>query len=179
MAYERKYKITKSTPDIYNFYTTKFKDPLDYKLFCTLFYELNKSISNLIITKSFEYRLPFRLGHLRILKRKLRLKVKDGKIDINKNMVDWEATFDYWEEKYGTREKKVLKTIKDKKRIYQLNEHTDGDIMSWYWDKDLCNIPNNTVYKFKPVKGGLMTDCYVGRLGLGEWIKLGKYDYYY
>lgn len=179
MAYERDYKITKSTPDLYKFYKNKVKEPLDNKKFLNVLYDLNKTISNLVITKSFEYRLPFRLGHLRIIKKKLRLKIKDGKIDTNSNMVDWEATFDYWEEKYGTRDKKILKTIKDKKRIYQLNEHSNGDIMSWYWNKKLCNVPNHTVYKFKPVKGGLMDDKYVGRLGLGEWIKLDNYDYYY
>lgn len=179
MAYERDYKVTKSTPDLYKFYAAKSKEPLEYSRFCELYYDLNQSICNLIITKAFEYRLPYRLGHLRIIKKKLKLKVKDGKIDVNKNMVDWEATFEYWEEKYGTRDRKILKTIKDKKRIYQLNEHSNGDIMSWYWDKDLCNIPNNTVYKFKPVKGGFLHDSYIGRLGLGEWIKLGKYDYYY
>jgi len=179
MAYERKYKITKSTRDLYNYYKDKCKEPFEESLFKELLYELNKEISNLIITQAFEYRLPFRLGYIRIRKKKLKLKVKDGRIDTNRNMVDWKATFDYWEDKYGTRDKKQLKQIPDKKRIYQLNEHTDGDIMEWFWDKRLSNVKNNTVYKFKPVKGGYKYDKYIGRLGLGEWIKTGNYDYYY
>lgn len=178
MAYERDYKITKTIHDLYKFYKEITKDPLSERLFKDIVYDINKEVSDLVISRSFEYRLPYRLGYLRIKKRKLRLKIKNGRIDVNKNMVDWKSTFDYWQDKYGTRDRKVLRDIKDKKRIYQLNEHTNGDIMKWFWDKHLCNVPNSSVYKFKPVKGGY-NEKYIGRLGLGEKIKEGYTDYYY
>lgn len=179
MAYEREYKVTKSTNDLYKFYKDRSNDPLSESDFKNIYYELNKNISDLIITKAFEYRLPHRLGYLRIKKRKLRIKIKDGKIVVNKNMIDWKETLDYWEDTYGTRDKMELKNIPNKKRIYQLNEHTDGDIMSWFWNSSFSPVHNVTVYKFKPVKGGIVDDYYYGRLGLTELIKTGNYDYYY
>lgn len=182
MAYEREVKITKATNDLYKFYKEKYgKNALDEKLYKTLLYELNKNISDLIIRNSFEYRIPFKLGHLRIKKNKLKLKIIDGKIDPLKNLPDWSATWDYWHEIYPDKSHKEIKKIIGKKRVYQLNKHTDGDIMRWYWDKRSANVVNQTYYKFRPVKGGIFEDNYIGRLGLAKWIKSGEMnnDYFY
>ena len=56
--------------------------------------------------------------------------------------------------------------------IYNMNEHTDGYIMGWCWDKNTCNIRNQTVYYFKPTKGN--------KLALASWIKSDEKenDYY-
>lgn len=183
MAYERKVKITKATNDIYKFYKEKFgKDALGEKKFKQIYYDLNKEISNLIITRSLEYSLPFRMGHLRIKKKKLRLKLTDdGRIDINRNITDWGATWDYWNELYPGKTRKEIKQIPGKKVLFQMNYHTDGDIMAWEWDKRSSRAKNKTYYKFRPVKGGNMDGYYVGRLGLGEWIKSDERtnDYFY
>lgn len=182
MAYERDIKITKATNDIYKFYKSKYKDKaLDERLFKDIYYELNKEISNLIITQSFEYRIPFRMGHLRIKKNKLKLRIKDGNVDVAKNLVNWEATWDYWHSIYPDKTHKEIKKIKGKKRIYQMNNHTDGDIMRWFWDRKSSNVKNQNKYKFKPVKGGIFEDRYIGRLGLAKWIKSEEKDndYFY
>jgi hypothetical protein len=182
MAYERDIKITKGINDIYKFYKDKFKeDAIDEKIFKSIFYTLNKEISNLIITRSFEYRLPYRMGYLRIKKRKLNLKIKDGKIETSRNLVDWVATWEYWHSIYPDKIHKEIKKIKGKKRIYQLNNHTNGDIMGWYWDKKISNVKNQSVYKFRSVKGGVFDDKYIGRLGLAKWIKSDEInnEYFY
>lgn len=182
MAYERKYKVTKSTVDLYKFYKNKLgEEAIKEDLFKKIYYDLNKSISNLIIKESLEYKLPYRLGYLRIKKTKLKLKLREGHIDLNKNLIDWDSTWKYWLDKYPGLTRKDIKKIPNKKCIFHMNEHTDGDIMSWFWDKYYSNAKNNTVYKFQPVKGGIIEKYYLGRLGLGAWIKSEEKtnDYYY
>ena len=182
-AYERKYKVTKTIKDIFKAYKEeKIVSPVDVKTFKEILYDINKVVSGLVIKESFEYKIPYRLGFIRIKKTKMRLALKDGKIDVTRNMVDWKATLDFWEEKYNTRDRKVLKEIPDKKRIFQTNEQTNGEIMRWYWDKSFTTIINKSVYLFKPVKGGTDSEGRLaGRLGLRDWINSDdkKNDYYF
>ena len=107
--------------------------------------------------------MPGRLGFIYIKKSPLKIRVVDGKLDTTKMIVDWGATWKYWREKYGDKTKEEIKQIKDKKVIYFTNEHTDGNVMKWYWDRTMCNIPNRTIYRFKPVKAN--------RLNLANWIR--------
>jgi len=182
MAYERKYKVTKGINDIYRAYKKeKIVPDLDASTFKKVLYEINQTIMDLIIRESLEYRIPYRLGFLRIKKNKMKLKLKDGRIDVTRNMIDWKATLDYWEEVYGTRDRKVLKTIPNKKTIFQTNEHTDGDSMRLYWDKSFTIVKNKSIYLFAPVKGGVVDGKYHGRHGLRDWIYSNekKNDYYY
>jgi hypothetical protein len=185
MAYERKYKVTKTISDIVRAYKKEMKSSdskIDDKTIKGILYELNKTISDLIIRESFEYKIPYKLGFLRIKKSDLNLKLKDGRIDVSRNIIDWKATLDYWEEKYGTRNRKELKKIPNKKRIFQTNESTNGEIMRWFWDKSFMSVKNRTVYFFDPVKGGTDSEGkLVGRHGLRDWIYSNekKNDYYY
>lgn len=170
--YVRKVKVSRGLKDAYMFYKNKFpKKHIDKKKYtdiCSLF---NKKLSDKIIRESLEARLYFRLGFLRIRANKLKVKMKDGKIDTNRNPIDWPKTLDMWERVYGTRDKSVLKGIDNKKLVYHVNENTNGFIMMWYWDKRNSNIINNRVYKFSPVKGGVSDDgYYYGRRGLAKWI---------
>ena len=181
MAYERKYKVTSSLQGAYSLYEEKY-EKIDKKLYFDIVYDILKTISHMIITESFEYRIPEKLGYLRIRKKKPKLKIKNGKIDINKNIIDWKATWEYWDSYYPNKTRSEIRNIKDKPGvIFQINKHTNGEVMSWFWDKNTCNAKNNSVYSFSPVKGGLFEGMYRGRLGLGAWIKSSdkKNDYYY
>ena len=107
--------------------------------------------------------MPFRLGTLSIKKNKLRLHVKDGKLEKNKLIIDWEKCWDYWHNEYPGKSRKEINAIKEKVVIYNINEHTNGYIMRWKWDKSTCNVHNQTVYSFRPTKRN--------RLALAAWIK--------
>lgn len=182
MAYERRIKITHSIADAYKFYRNIYKGKLTKKQYTQVAYEINRKISTLIIKESFEYKIPHGLGFLRIKKRKLRFKLNDkGKIDINKNIIDWKATWDYWEREYPGLTRKQIKDIPGKKVFFQTNEHTDGEVMSWYWDKRTSKIKNIILYSFRTVKGGSEEDTFTGRLGLRDWINARerKNEYYY
>ena len=180
MAYERRIRVTDTLKDVYLFYKDKLDNPLDEKDFKVIAYSLNKTISDMIIKKSFEFRIPFGLGFLRIKKTKLKFIIRNGKIDINKNIIDWGATWEYWEQKYMGKTRKEIRGIPNKKVIFQTNDHTDGEVMRWYWDRKISNVKNILVYSFKPVKGGSFNGFLTGRLGLGKWIKSDEKenDYY-
>lgn len=179
MAYERKVKVSASLQDAYKMYKENggklFKK--DYIAIC---YDITMNLSDMIIRNSLEYKLPYKLGFLRVRKQQVKLKIRDGRIDINKNIIDWKATWDTWYEMYPNKTNKEIKAIKDKGVIFQTNNHTDGQVMKWYWNKAFCNVKNNTVYGFKPVKGGEFNNLYRGRLGLAKWIKSDdrKNDWY-
>lgn len=170
MAYERKVKVTASLQDAYKTYRTTNKK-LRKREYLDVCYDITEVISDMIIRESLEFKLPYRTGHLRIKRIPQKLKLKDGRIDVNKNVIDWTATWDAWYEMYPNKTNKEIRVLKDKWVIFQTNDHTDGQIMRWYWDKRFCAIKNSSIYRFKPVKGGEFNGNYRGRLGLAKWIK--------
>jgi hypothetical protein len=175
MSYERKYKITGGISDIYKMYKKESilngSQIIDKKTFTKICYEFNKRISNKIITESFEFKIPFGLGYVRIKETKPKLRVKNGKLQTHKMCPNWNETKKLWNRLYPDKTWDEIRSIPNKKIIIHTNEHTDGSVMRWYWDKRLSNFRNQTCYKFKPVKGQVLEDMYIGRLGLGSWIK--------
>ena len=59
-------------------------------------------------------------------------------------MVDWEATWKYWNEIYAGMTNKEIRNIKGKIPIYQTNEHSNGYIMRWLWNKNGTYFQNKT-----------------------------------
>lgn len=181
MAYERRIKVTHGINDCYKYYRENYPSPLDPKTYKQIAYDINKEISNLIIKESFEYRIPYGLGFLRIKKKKLVFKLYEGKIDVNKNIIDWKTTWEYWVQKFPGKTRMEIKKLPGKKVFFQTNDHTNGEIMRWYWDKRIAKVKNILLYSFKPVKGGISENIYTGRLGLSRWInsREKQNEYYY
>ena len=166
IPFKHKIKISRTLEDCYNFYKNKciennkpYISKLDYKL---ITYKFNYYLSEAIIKESFEYRMPHRLGFLKIKKAKQKFKIKDGKLKPNKKIINWGDTIKLWKEMYPGKTKDEIKLIKGKPLILYTNEHTDGEIMRWFWDKTLTTVKNKTVYVFRAVKAN--------RLNLKDWI---------
>jgi hypothetical protein len=173
--YSHRINITSGLWDAYKCFKEKYKlvyPNINRKKYVKLCHAINKGISEKIIKESFEFRIPYRLGTLSIRKSKLKINIKDGKLEKNKMIVDWKRTWDYWNQEYPDKTRQEINDIKGKIVIYNMNEHTDGYIMGWCWDKSTCVIRNQTVYYFKPTKGN--------RLALANWIKSDdkENDYY-
>ena len=170
--YKRDFKVTGGLWDAYKFYKLKYpKSVIDRSTYVSICQLFNKRISDKIIRESTEYRLPFKLGFLRIKSFKAAIKIKNNKIVSTRNYVNWAKTLELWERLYNTRDRSILRTIPDKKLVYHLNEHTNGYSMKWLWDRRGCNIINNRTYIFTPVKGGITKEGYhYGRKGLAAWI---------
>jgi hypothetical protein len=173
--YKHRIPITSGLWDAYKDFRKKYKliyPDTDRKQYVDICHLINIGLSDKIIKESFEFKMPFRLGSISIKKNKSVLHVKDGKLEKNKLIIDWEKSWELWHNEYPGKERKEINAIKDKIVIYNMNDHTNGYIMRWKWDKSTCNIPNQTVYQFRPTKRN--------RLTLAAWIKSDEKenDYY-
>ena len=106
-----------------DFYNVGYKK---YRKICESF---NKKLIDQILLNAKEFKMPNRLGSLRILKKEMNYSV--GK---NKLKIDWKET------------------NKNKKVIYHLNDHTDGFNYRWFWSKKNAIIKNKTVYSFQATR---------------------------
>ena len=185
--YERDVCITHTMEHAYNKYLEKHhvkytKRKYSKADFIKFMFRVNTLLATKIITESFELKIPRGLGILCIRKSEFKIPIdKDGKLKKHKLLIDWDATWDYWYTQYGTTNRKEIAKIPDKQLVYNYNQHTDGYIMKWKWEKSIAPIKNKSVYTFKPTKGGVLDEeVYYGRLGLGKWIKnpIRDNDYY-
>lgn len=97
----------------------------EYRDITTLFL---KHLHNQIVYKSMTVTLPFRLGKLSVIKRKPVYK------SIQNMAVDWETS-----KELG-------------KRVRLFNDHSNGNIYRFWWDRRMCCIEHKTKYKFSPVR---------------------------
>jgi len=173
--YKHKRSITSGLWDAYKDFRKRYKlvyPEIERKQYVQICHMINETLSDKIIKESLEVKLPFRLGTLSIKKNKTRISVKDGKLEKNKLIIDWEKSWEYWHNEYPGKSRKEINAIKDKVVIYNMNDHTNGYVMRWSWDKSTCNLHNQTVYQFRPTKRN--------RLALAAWIKSEEKenDYY-
>ena len=171
--YKRKIVLTGTLRDAYRFYKKLHPDSkIGRAAYVNICCEFNKRLSHSIITKSIDFRGFYRLGFFGIRCYKRDLVLKDNKSNRQKNPIDWNKTMALWNKEYPGKTIEELRLIPDKRFVYFLNEHTNGYVFGWKWDRTVCNIPNQTAYMFKPVKGGVTPDgFYYGRKGLSAWVK--------
>jgi hypothetical protein len=149
-----KYRTDLTNRKQYTKYTKEYSNPIDkitwnnlwsdfwngYKEECT-----NKDIRgvfDMIIFDNLEYFLPYKMGSLSIVKKKIPLRLKeDGTLDTKWLVIDWDSTIHLWKENSNAKEKRTL--------IYYTNTHTGGYRMSWKWRKRgrNCIFRNKTYYK--------------------------------
>jgi len=168
MAYERDIEITHVLSDCYKVYKRicieKGIKPVTLRQYKETCYSFNSKLSDSIIKQSFEYKIPFRIGILRIRKNKQKFRIVDGKLKPKKSMIDWYQTrYVLWKRLYPGKTLSELKQIKNKPLVMFTNEHSNGEVMKWYWDKRYNKITNCRFYLFRPVKQN--------RLNLGKHIK--------
>ncbi len=96
---------------------------IDYKLYRSICEAYNKNIVEDILLNAGEIMLPYRLGSIRIQKKKMKLEKESMKID-------WQAS-----RAVG-------------RRVYHLNDHRDNYRYKWYWKKSNAIVKNKTAYSF-------------------------------
>jgi hypothetical protein len=125
---------------MYKVYRDSVKNPVTEAQYRKIVNRFNSEVTTLILEKSFEFRLPCRLGYLRIKKCKSSLKLDaDGKLKTTALKVDWHKTEQLWKDNPEAAELKKV--------IYHVNRHTDGNYFKWYWDKSASSCVNIMVYK--------------------------------
>ncbi|KKP52081.1 MAG: hypothetical protein UR43_C0015G0017 [candidate division TM6 bacterium GW2011_GWF2_33_332] len=141
-------------PEIYKFFKKKFtRDErnssafLDYKKFSAILKDSNKKLSSLIIDEAIEFKMPLRLGFVRIKKYKKSPHINDdGTVDKKGLSIDWPSSKSLWNREYPGKTKEELKEIRKKPLVYFLNEHTDGYGFMLYWSKKGSNAVNRSLY---------------------------------
>ena len=142
-------------------------EKVDYKTYSAVIKEFNNRLADALIVDALEFRMPYRLGKLRIKKYKQKIKIKEnGEIDKKNMPVDWKKTNDLWKKQYPDKTAEEIKKIRGKQRIFHLNEHTSGYRCFLFWDRISCNVPNNRVYSVvftfynrRKLASMLQTDC--------------------
>lgn len=138
-----KYNTDYGIIDIYKFYKKAQKEKdlpiIELPIFRKIIKYYNIETCKGIVENSNEFRLPFRLGYLRIRKFKTRI-ISDanGKLKTGHMHPDWKATKALWLTNPKAKE--------DKKIVWHTNNHSQGYYYKWYWDKRACNITNSSVY---------------------------------
>jgi hypothetical protein len=101
-----------------------------YRKACEMF---NKRISEKILKSAEEFQLPYRLGTIRVKKKKMSFK------DKKRLKIDWQET-------------KKLGSV-----VYHMNDHTDNYRYGWKWDKSNAIVKNKKVYSFMPTRNNKRT----------------------
>ena len=114
--------------DFYNFYTDNIdNNPLysiEYSIYKQIVLEYFQYIKSQIMYNSKEFKFPYRIGSLQIVKHQ------------PKNLDSRSLRVDYGESK------------KQGKLIYHLNEHSNYYKFRYYWSKIEMLIPNRSKYQF-------------------------------
>ena len=140
--------------EIYRFFKSKFTKReiecssfVGYSKFAGIIKDFNKELSRMIIEDAVEFKMPFRLGYVRIKKFKKKYMLRaDGTIDKSNQSINWKATRELWAKEYPGKSIPELKQIRGKPLIYHLNEHTGGYGFFLYWNKKGSNAMNRSVY---------------------------------
>lgn len=137
--------------DMYNDYIKNVEPGSPYDIsyldYVDIVISYNKSIINRLYD-GFKVSLPYNLGQLQIVKKKMYFKSQLNK----RKGIDWAAT-----NKYG-------------KVIHHLNEHTDGYKYLYYWDRKISRVSNCKSYRFVPTRTLKRT--------LAKLIKTDNKDYF-
>jgi hypothetical protein len=141
-------------PELYRFFKNKFTKEereysafIDYKKFSCVIKEFNQELSRLVIDEAIEFKLPCRLGFVRIKKYKKSPHInEDGTVDKKGLSIDWPSSKKLWEREYSGRTKEELKNTHNKPLVYYLNEHTDGYGFLLYWNKKGSTATNRSLY---------------------------------
>lgn len=136
---------------MYQHYISDIEEGSPYDISYSVYVKITTSYLKKIIErlyKGFKVKLPYKLGKLQIVKKKMYFKSQ-----INKKLgIDWQAT-----NKYG-------------KVIHHLNEHSSGYKYLYFWDKRGASVHNIGKYRFIPCRDLKRT--------LAKLIKENKQDYF-
>jgi hypothetical protein len=111
------------------------------------------AVLNLILYKNFEFRFPYKLGYLVLRKIKKTPKLTpEGKFDKKSLPIDFGSSYKLWLQQYPGLSRAEINKIPNKKHVYHLNEHSDGYMFKFFWDKKGSSVKNHRIYTFKLTK---------------------------
>lgn len=143
-----RYKTSFPQREMYNSYkqNRKKKAKIIRDDFFRLIATFNREVMKLILYKNLLFKIPYGLGVMQIIKIKKTNIVLDDKGNIIENdlVINRVATWKLWD--------KDPKAKAEHKYVYHLNEHTDGYVYKFRWNKYRAAVNNITSYKFNPTR---------------------------
>jgi len=137
--------------DFYAFYTQDVDEnevyDVEYKEYSEIVNKFYKGMMNHILLEAGTIRMSFGLGDLFVSKEKIHVNAMQ-----NPRRIDWKLTNETG------------------KRVYHLNEHSDGYKYVFHWDKVKSRVKKLRLYRLQTTRSSK-------RL-LAQLIKSGEYDYY-
>lgn len=138
-------KINKTRLDYLPKNTIKSKYLVDYKKYRDIVKDLNLELRDKILKKSLDFKMPSRMGYIGIRKNKTVYKIDEsGKVKCNLSVVNWPATKEMWKNNPEAKAQKKLVKV--------LNEHSDGYVYRWYYNKFTANYKWKSAYCFIPCR---------------------------
>lgn len=122
------YHLTYTITDFYNTYEKE--EIVTKKLFISFMVDFFLELRKEIVENKYKFKFPFRMGIMRIIKRK-----NTG--ILGRHKIDWKES------------------VKKKETIYHLNLHTDRHYFQYRWERPrlkVLNFKNQLFYYFKPVR---------------------------
>ena len=136
--------------DVYHFYRNEVEGStiyeLEYSEYVAIATEFYKEMMDHILLKAGTFYMPFGLGDVHVVKAKLNLD------NIDHKQLDWKTTNEVG------------------KRVYHLNEHSNGYKYLFQWDRIRSRIKKLYIYRFQLTRSN--------KRRLAQLIKSGEYDYY-
>ena len=153
---KNKIKIDHKSEDLYKYYVNKNKGKatiVNKSTYNSILKDFFLEKFNHIIYQNETFRMPARIGDLRVRRRKSNLKLDaEGNLDKSKLKVDYRKTLKLWQEMYPGKTLDEIKEIPDRKIVYHMNDHTDGDMVHFNWDKITSNVKNQSAYRYKATR---------------------------
>lgn len=148
MSRKIRYKNSFSQREMYNSYKKhrKLKPYVTREDFFKIVATFNREVIKLILYKNYSFNIPFGLGSLKVVKKKKNGYILDdeGNVIEKDLVIDRRRTWQLWKNNPKARE--------DKKYVYHLNEHTDGYVYRFFWDRKGVSVQNITSYKFNTIR---------------------------
>lgn len=136
--------------DMYVEYVKKYPEGslyyLTYLEYRDITTEFLKHLVYKLVYKSLTVTLPFRLGELSVVKHKPTYK------SLRNMVIDWD------------RSKELNKQVR------QFNDHSNGFVYRFHWDRRKCILDNKTTYIFKPAR--------VNKREVARLVKTRENDYF-
>ncbi len=140
--------------DIYNYYLDNIKPveslaggktigsfKITQKEHNSILKDLNKAIIDIIILENFEFKMPCQLGLLSMQQKPINYRLdEEGELITKRLAVDYKALRELWS---TDKEAKSNKTL-----VFHVNDNTNGNRMSYYWDKFYSKCFAIRVYYF-------------------------------
>lgn len=144
-----KHKTDIKMSDFYKSF--KRKSDISASKFSTVLRDLNEEMFKSMVLENTTLKTT-PLGRFSIVKYRKSFLDENGEIDKTKTIINYHKTLNLWRTLYPGKSLAQLKTIKDKKVVYETNDHSNGYICETYWNRINCKLKGVSGYTFIPTR---------------------------